>query len=109
MDSPALMPTTVIARDKAAIEASRAERGEVVMKPLYGFGGASGFKMAVQDPNFGSLFDLFSTSLREPWVIQKFLPAVALGDKRIILVDGQAKGLVNRRPTGDDIRSNSER
>ena len=109
MDFPELMPPTLIARDKAAIEAFRAEHGEVVMKPLYGFGGASVFKMAVQDPNFGSLFDLFSTSLREPWVIQKFLPAVTRGDKRIILVDGEAKGLVNRVPTGDDIRSNMVR
>ena len=109
MDFPELMPPTLIARDKAAIEAFRAQHGEVVMKPLYGFGGASVFKVAVQDPNFGSLFDLFSTSLREPWVIQKFLPAVARGDKRIILVDGEAKGVVNRVPTGDDIRSNMVR
>ena len=109
MDFPELMPPTLIARDKAAIEAFRAEHGEVVMKPLYGFGGASVFKVAVQDPNFGSLFDLFTTSLREPWVIQKFLPAVARGDKRIILVDGEAKGVVNRVPTGDDIRSNMVR
>ena len=79
MDFPELMPPTLIARDKAAIEAFRAEHGEVVMKPLYGFGGASVFKVAVQDPNFGSLFDLFSTTFREPWVIQKFLPAVAQG------------------------------
>ena len=63
MDFPELMPPTLIARDKAAIEAFRAEHGEVVMKPLYGFGGASVFKIAVQDPNFGSLFDLFSTTL----------------------------------------------
>src|ERR1700761_3366878 len=109
MDFPELMPPTLIARDKTAIEAFRAEHGEVVMKPLYGFGGASVFKVAVQDPNFGSLFDLFSTSLREPWVIQKFLPAVALGDKRIILVDGEERGGVNRVPTGDDIRSNMVR
>jgi glutathione synthase len=80
-----------------------------VMKPLYGFGGAAVFKVAVQDPNFSSLFDLFSTSFREPWVIQKFLPTVALGDKRIILVHGEAKGVVNRVPSGDDIRSNMVR
>jgi glutathione synthase len=109
MDFPDLMPPTLIARDKAAIQAFRAEHGEVVMKPLYGFGGAAVFKVAVQDPNFSSLFDLFSTSFREPWVIQKFLPAVALGDKRIILVDGEAKGVVNRVPSGDDIRSNMVR
>ncbi len=109
MDFPELMPPTLIARDKAAIEAFRASHGEVVMKPLYGFGGASVFKVAVQDPNFGSLFDLFATTFREPWVIQKFLPGVARGDKRIILVDGEAKGVINRVPTGDDIRSNMVR
>jgi glutathione synthase len=103
------MPPTLIARDKAAIEAFRAVHGEVVMKPLYGFGGGSVFKVAVQDPNFGSLFDLFSTSFREPWVTQKFLPAVALGDKRIILVDGEARGAVNRVPAAHDIRSNMAR
>src|SRR5271166_3771717 len=99
MDFPELMPPTLIARDRVAIEAFRAEHGEVVMKPLYGAGGAAVFRVAPKDPNFGSLFDLFSTTLREPWVIQKFLPAVARGDKRIILVDGQAKGAVNRVPT----------
>ena len=109
MDFPELMPPTLIARDRAAIEAFRAEHGEVVMKPLYGFGGAAVFKVGVQDPNFGSLFDLFTHDLREPWVIQKFLPAVAKGDKRIILVDGEAKGAVNRVPAGDDIRSNMVR
>jgi glutathione synthase len=109
MDFPELMPPTLVARDRAAIEAFRAEHGEVVMKPLHGFGGAAVFKLGVQDPNFGSLFDLFSTSFREPWVTQKFLPAVAKGDKRIILVDGEAKGVVNRVPAGDDIRSNMVR
>jgi glutathione synthase len=109
MDFPELMPPTLIARDKAAIEAFRAEHGEVVMKPLYGAGGAAVFKVGVKDPNFGSLFDLFSATFREPWVIQKFLPAVAQGDKRIILVDGEAKGAVNRVPAADDIRSNMVR
>ena len=90
MDFPELMPPTLIARDRDAIEAFRAEHGEVVMKPLYGFGGAAVFKIGAQDPNFGSLFDLFTATLREPWVIQKFLPAVSRGDKRIILVDGEA-------------------
>jgi len=109
MDFPELMPPTLIARDRDAIEAFRREHGDVVMKPLYGFGGAAVFRVAPKDPNFGSLFDLFSTTLREPWVVQKYLPAVARGDKRIILVDGQAKGAVNRVPTGDDIRSNMVR
>ena len=109
MDFPDLMPPTLIARDKAAIEAFRAEHGEVVMKPLYGFGGAAVFKIAVQDREFRLAFDLFSTSFREPWVIQKFLPAVARGDKRIILIDGEARGVINRVPSGDDIRSNMVR
>jgi glutathione synthase len=109
MDFPELMPPTLIARDRTAIEAFRVEHGEVVMKPLYGFGGAAVFKVGVQDPNFGSLFDLFSTSFREPWVIQKFLPGVARGDKRIILIDGEAEGVVNRVPSADDIRSNMVR
>jgi glutathione synthase len=109
MDFPKLMPPTLIARDRDAIEAFRAEHGEVVMKPLYGAGGAAVFKVGVKDQNFGSLFDLFSVTFREPWVIQKFLPAISRGDKRIILVDGEAKGAVNRVPAGDDIRSNMAR
>src|SRR5271166_2199099 len=109
MDFPELMPPTLIARDRAAIEAFRAEHVEVVMKPLFGFGGAAVFKTGPIDPNFGSLFDLFTATLREPWVIQKFLPAVAQGDKRIILVDGEPRGAVNRVPASDDIRSNMVR
>jgi glutathione synthase len=109
MDFPDLMPPTLVSRDRAAIEAFRAAQGEVVMKPLYGNGGAAVFKVAVKDPNFGSLFDLFSVTFREPWVIQKFLPEVSAGDKRIILVDGEARGAVNRVPVGDDIRSNMVR
>ena len=76
---PQLMPPTLITRDKAEIEAFRDEYGEIVMKPLHGHGGAAVFKVTREDPNFGSLFDLFSTSFREPWVVQRFLPAVARG------------------------------
>ncbi len=104
-----LMPPTLITRDKAEIEAFRKEHGEVVMKPLYGNGGAAVFKLAERDPNFGSLYDLFAVTFREPWVIQKFLPKVVEGDKRIILVDGVARGAINRVPSGDDIRSNMVR
>jgi glutathione synthase len=109
MDFSELMPPTLIARDREAIDAFRREHGDVVMKPLYGFGGAAVFKVSPSDPNFGSLFDLFTTTLREPWVIQKFLPAVSRGDKRIILVEGEARGAVNRVPAADDIRSNMVR
>ena len=109
MDFHELMPPTLISRDRSAIEAFRTEHGEVVMKPLYGAGGAAVFKVGVKDANFGSLFDLFSVTFREPWVIQKFLPMVTKGDKRIILVDGEALGAVNRVPASDDIRSNMVR
>jgi glutathione synthase len=109
MDFPALMPPTLISRDRAAIEAFRAEHGDIVMKPLFGNGGAAVFKVSQRDPNFGSLFDLFSTMFREAWVAQKFLPEVAKGDKRIILIDGVPLGAVNRVPAEDDIRSNMVR
>ena len=109
LDFPDLMPPTLITRDRDAIEAFRAELGDVVMKPLYGNGGAAVFKVARRDPNFGSLFDLFSTTFREAWVVQRFLPEVVDGDKRIILVDGEAAGAVNRVPAQDDIRSNMVR
>ena len=109
MQFPQLMPPTLISRDRAEIEAFRTTHGDVVMKPLYGNGGAAVFKVSQKDPNFGSLFDLFSVTFREPWVIQRFLPQVVDGDKRIILVDGEAVGAVNRVPAENDIRSNMVR
>jgi glutathione synthase len=109
MHFPQLMPATLISRDRAMIEAFRAEHGDVVMKPLYGNGGAAVFKVSKVDPNFGSLFDLFTTTFREPWVNQRFLPKVSQGDKRIIIVDGVAMGAVNRVPAENDIRSNMVR
>ena len=104
-----LMPPTLISRDKDEINAFRAAHGDVVMKPLYGHGGAAGFRITPQDMNFGSLYDMFSVTFREPWVIQRFLPDVKLGDKRIILVDGEFAGAVNRVPAPDDLRSNMVR
>jgi glutathione synthase len=109
MRFPELMPPTLISRDRDTIDAFRAEHGEVVMKPLHGHGGASVFKLAPVDANFGSLFDLFSVTFREPWMIQRFLPEVSEGDKRIILVDGRPLGAVNRVPAANDIRSNMVR
>ena len=106
MNFPDLMPPTLISRDRAAIEAFREAQGDIVMKPLYGNGGAAVFKLTRGDPNFGSLFDLFCVTFREPWVAQKFLPEVVEGDKRIILVDGAAAGAINRVPQPGDIRSN---
>ena len=109
LNYPSLMPPTLISRDRALIEAFREEHGDIVMKPLYGNGGAAVFKVSRKDPNFGSLFDLFSATFREPWVNQRFLPKVTEGDKRIILVDGVAAGVVNRVPAENDIRSNMVR
>ena len=106
---PELMPPTLITRDLDAIKAFRAEHGDIVMKPLYGKGGEAVFRLEREDLNFGSLYDLFATMLREPWVVQKFLPAVKDGDKRIILVDGEFVGAVNRVPAPDDLRSNMVR
>jgi glutathione synthase len=106
---PDLMPPTLIARDKEAILDFRAAHGDVVMKPLYGNGGAGVFKIGREDPNFGSLFDMFTTMSREPWVTQRFLPEVVAGDKRIILVDGVFAGAVNRVPQPGDIRANMVR
>jgi len=100
------MPPTILTRDLDAIKAFRAEHGDIVMKPLYGKGGEAVFRLAREDLNFGSLYDLFATMFREPWVVQKFLPAVKDGDKRIILVDGEYAGAVNRVPAPDDLRSN---
>src|SRR5580693_5658731 len=109
MDFPHLMPPTLISRDLDEINAFRDEYGAVVMKPLHGHGGAAVFRIMPQDMNFGSLFDMFSVTFKEPWVIQRFLPEVKHGDKRIILVDGEFAGAVNRVPATDDLRSNMVR
>ena len=104
-----LMPPTLISRDLDEINAFRTEHGAVVMKPLHGHGGAAVFRVMPQDMNFGSLYDMFAVTFREPWVIQRFLPEVKHGDKRIILVDGEFAGAVNRVPAADDLRSNMVR
>jgi glutathione synthase len=109
MDFPQLMPPTLISRDLDEINAFRDRHGAVVMKPLHGHGGAAVFRVMPQDMNFGSLFDMFSVTFKEPWVIQRFLPEVKHGDKRIILVDGEFAGAVNRVPAADDLRSNMVR
>ena len=109
MEFADLMPPTLISRDKQEINAFRKEHGDVVMKPLYGHGGAAVFRVTAQDMNFGSLYDMFAVTFREPWVVQKFLPNVKHGDKRIILVDGEFAGAVNRVPAEDDLRSNMVR
>ena len=104
-----LMPPTLLSHDLDEIKAFRKAQGDIVMKPLYGKGGESVFLIRRDDLNFGSFYDLFSTTFREQWVIQKFLPEVKQGDKRIILVDGAFAGAVNRVPAADDLRSNMVR
>jgi glutathione synthase len=106
---PDLMPPTLITRDRDAIKAFRDRHDDIVMKPLYGKGGEAVFRLTREDLNFGSLYDLFTVTFREPWVVQKFLPEVKNGDKRIILVDGEFAGAVNRVPAPDDLRSNMVR
>jgi glutathione synthase len=104
-----LMPPTLLSHDLEEIKAFRAKHGDIVMKPLYGKGGESVFLLRRDDLNFGSLYDLFGSMFREQWVIQKFLPEVKQGDKRIILVDGEFAGAVNRVPAEGDLRSNMVR
>jgi glutathione synthase len=104
-----LMPPTLLSHDLEEIKAFRAAQGDIVMKPLYGKGGEAVFLLRKDDLNFGSFYDLFSTMFREQWVIQKFLPEVKHGDKRIILVDGEFAGAVNRVPAAGDLRSNMVR
>ena len=106
---PDLMPPTLITRDLAEIKAFRAEHRDIVMKPLYGHGGGAVFRVLRDDLNFGSLYDMFAVTFREQWVVQAWLPAVKDGDKRIILVDGEYAGAVNRVPAADDLRSNMVR
>jgi glutathione synthase len=104
-----LMPPTLMTRDLDEIKAFRAKHGDIVMKPLYGKGGEAVFLLRKDDLNFGSLYDLFASTFREQWVVQKFIPEVKNGDKRIILVDGEFAGAVNRVPAAGDLRSNMVR
>jgi len=109
MEFPELMPPTLITRDLEEIKAFRKKHGDIVMKPLYGHGGGAVFRVTRDDLNFGSLYDMFAVTFREQWVVQAFLPNIKHGDKRIILVDGDYAGAVNRIPAADDLRSNMVR
>jgi len=101
-----LMPPTLITRSEDEVKAFRAEHGEIIVKPLYGNGGAGVFHLTAGDSNLGSLMEMFLESSREPVMVQKFLPEVREGDKRIILIDGEAVGAINRVPAAGEIRSN---
>ena len=103
---PDFMPPTLISRDTAEIEAFRTDHKDVIVKPLYGFGGGDVFRVKPDDSNFGALIELFLGRTREPLIVQAFLPAVADGDKRIILIDGEPVGGFNRVPLKGHARSN---
>ncbi|MEL7026825.1 MAG: glutathione synthase [Pseudomonadota bacterium] len=106
LDFPALTPPTTIARDLGVIKDFRAEHGDIILKPLYGNGGAGVFRLPPEDRNLASLHELFTVTSREPLIVQKFLPDVTQGDKRVILVDGEAVGAINRIPAAGETRSN---
>lgn len=103
---PQLIPPTAIARDLATIRAFKARHGDIILKPLYGNGGAGVFRLDPNDRNLGSLHELFTSMSREPLIVQKFLPDVAKGDKRVILVEGEPIGAINRVPQAGETRSN---
>ncbi|MDF1729130.1 MAG: glutathione synthase [Sulfitobacter sp.] len=106
LDFPHLTPPTTIARDLKTIKEFKAKHGDVILKPLYGNGGAGVFRLDERDRNLTSLHELFTGFSREPLIVQKFLPAVSKGDKRVILVDGEAVGAINRVPAEGETRSN---
>ena len=103
---PDLMPETLITRDPAEVAAFRRAHGDIIVKPLYGNGGAGIFHLAEADRNLSSLLEMFLQMFREPFIVQRYLPDVRKGDKRIILVDGQPVGAINRVPAEHDSRSN---
>ncbi|MBW4035404.1 MAG: glutathione synthase [Proteobacteria bacterium] len=106
MEFPDLMPPTMIAWDRAAIRDFRARYQDIIVKPLFGNGGAGIFRIKPDDENLGALMDMHFGISREPLMIQRYEPAVRAGDKRIILIDGEALGAINRVPVEGDARSN---
>jgi glutathione synthase len=103
---PQLMPPTMISWDREAIKDFRARHKDIIIKPLFGNGGVGVFRIKPDDENLGSLLDMFFAASREPLMIQRYEPAVRKGDKRIILIDGEPLGALNRVPAEGDSRSN---
>ena len=101
-----LTPPTLITSDIEAVREFRKTHGDMILKPLYGNGGAGVFRIKTDDGNFNALLEMFDETFREPIIAQKFLPAVTAGDKRIILLDGEAVGAINRVPAAGETRSN---
>jgi glutathione synthase len=101
-----LMPPTLITTDRQEINAFRAHHGDIILKPLYGNGGAGVFRVKADDENLGALLEMFTQFYREPVIVQRYVPEVRKGDKRIILVDGEFAGAINRVPAAGEARSN---
>ena len=106
LDFAQFMPPTAITRSLGLARKFLAKQGEIVIKPLHGFAGGSVFRIGRDGANLASLIELFNRTYREPHVLQKFLPEIADGDKRIVLVDGEIAGAINRVPGAGEIRSN---
>jgi glutathione synthase len=106
---PGLQPPTLITSDPEAIRDFQARHGDMVLKPLYGGGGSGVVRLKVGDPNIDALLELHAMIGREPVIAQKFIPAVSAGDKRVLLVDGEPVGAINRVPAKDQVRSNLAR
>ena len=106
LDFPQFMPPTAVTRSIGLARKFLADQGEIVIKPLHGFAGGSVFRIGSDGRNLASLMELFNRTYREPHVLQKFLPEIAEGDKRIVLVDGEVAGAINRVPGEGEIRSN---
>jgi glutathione synthase len=103
---PDLMPETLITKDPLEVAAFRREHGDIIIKPLYGNGGAGVFHLLEADRNLASLLEMFGQMFREAYIVQRYLKEVRVGDKRIILVDGEPVGAINRVPAEHDSRSN---
>jgi glutathione synthase len=106
---PGVQPPTLITGDADAIYDFRARHGDIVLKPLYGGGGSGVVRLAKDDPNLDALLELHAMIGREPVIAQKFIPAVSKGDKRVLLVDGEPVGAINRVPGAGQVRSNLAR
>lgn len=106
LDFPDLTPPTAVTRDLETLKAFKAKHGDVILKPLYGNGGAGVFRLTPDDRNLNSLYEVFTGINNEPLIMQKFLPAVSKGDKRVILIDGEPVGAINRVPAEGETRSN---
>jgi glutathione synthase len=103
---PGLMPPTLISSDRDAITAFRREHGDIILKPLFGNGGAGVFRLTSADENLNALLELFTQLYREPIIVQRYLPEIRHGDKRIILIEGEPVGGILRVPQAGEVRAN---